>query len=143
MGAIFLLIGIPAGIWLIAKVIVSIDEAAKYRDLVVRFGAIEQAEKQLQQKSANLQNEVETKLLEVSKKFAAHETLAMEKTKGFPWLANAYDDYCNLIDSKYAAEVLSKRYKKRAAPSLGEKVKEASALRRLAEREARILRYQL
>lgn len=143
MEAIFLLIGIPAGIWLIAKVIVSIDEAAKYRDLVVRFGTIEQAEKQLQQKSANLQNEVETRLLEVSKKFAALETLAIEKTKGFPWLADAYDDYCNLIDSKYAVEISSKRYKKRAAPSSGEKVKEASALRRVAEREARILRYQL
>lgn len=143
MESILLLIGIPTGIWLIAKMVVALNEAAKYRDLVTSFGTIEQAEKQLQQKSANLQKEVETKSLEVSKKFAALEALSKEKTKGFPWLAEAYDDYCNLVDSNYAAEISSKRYKKRAAPSSGEKVKEASNLRRIAEKEARILSYQL
>jgi Restriction endonuclease len=137
-------------IWIIYKIYSLVSntkaafrDAAGYHRIIERIGTIEQAEQRSKSQIASLQDDVDTKLLEVSRKAVALDMLAKEKTKGFPWLAEAYDDYCKLIDLNYAAIISSNRYKQRAAPSSAEKVKEASALRRIAEKEARILRYQL
>lgn len=108
-----------------------------------RIGSIEQAERQAVEKIAVLKLEADAKLVEVSKKSAALGALASEKTKGFPWLAAAYDEYSQLIDSKYADVIASGRYKQRAAPSAAEKIREASLLRRVAEKESRLLKYQI
>ncbi len=141
LGIIFF--GIP---WLLVK----LDHASKYIELKNRYGEIDKAEAVLQAREITIskqQQAVQTKTQEAELKIArqqqAIECLQKEKATGFPWLAKAYDEFYELVDEKYAEEISSKRHGKRAAPASGEKVREANQSRRVAEKEARVLRYQL
>jgi len=71
---------------------------------------------------------------------AAYEELPKQKTEGFPWLAQAYEDLLN-IHASMVAEILM--LKEPPAPRAAEAVRATSALRRAAERKAKILEYQL
>ncbi len=64
--------------------------------------------------------------------------LAKERQIGFPWLAKAYEEFFKLQD-KNIIDFL--QYKKHAAISASEVVKEQSRLRREAEKESKIAQY--
>lgn len=61
--------------------------------------------------------------------------MAKERQVGFPWLANAYDDFFKLQD-KNLIDFL--KYKKQPAIKAGEVVSEYSKIKRKAEKEARV-----
>jgi len=86
--------------------------------------------------------EVRSKLLldSYSKKLKSLDELAKEKSKGFPFLANAYADYFELVDSELAQILQSK---KRPAIKASEQIKEISKKRIKAERLWRVLNYQI
>lgn len=64
--------------------------------------------------------------------------MAKERQVGFPWLAKAYAEFFELQDKKLVDFL---QYKKYAAVSAGEIVKEQSRLRREAERDKKIAQY--
>jgi len=70
----------------------------------------------------------------------AIQQLAKEKTLGFPWLAEAYEEFLTLQD-----ELLNDllRSKDRPAPKAAEAIREARSLRRLAEKKAKVFEYVL
>ena len=143
MEAIFILVCIGLAFWVFAGIAEKLDQANKYVELKSRYGDIENAGRALEVKKAEDARKTADFIALIEKRTAALAELHREKTVGFPWMANAYDEFSKLIDEKYAAEISSKRYGKRAAPSSGEKVREAGKLRRVAEKEARVLRYQI
>jgi len=66
--------------------------------------------------------------------------LVKQKTTGFPWLAEAYAEFLRLQDGQ-VQQIL--RTKRRPAPKAAETLGEISALRRSAEKRAKILEYVL
>lgn len=70
----------------------------------------------------------------------AIETLAHEKSAGFPWLAEAYADYFHLKDLKVAGHLVDKSH---PAVKSAERIREIAHERRIAEKAWRILKYQL
>jgi len=66
--------------------------------------------------------------------------LATEKTDGFPWLADAYNEFLGWQDD-LLADIL--RVKRREAPKASEAVRGISSARRLTERRAKVLEYKL
>jgi hypothetical protein len=71
----------------------------------------------------------------------AIKRLAEEKSQGFPWLAQAYDDYFRLRDLEMADHLKTKRW---PAPKKAKEVeKQIAKERREAERAARLANYVL
>lgn len=70
----------------------------------------------------------------------AIQTLAQEKTQGFPWLAQAYADYLHLQDLDRADYL---QWKSHPAPIAAKTVREVAAQRRVAEKLYRVLKYKL
>lgn len=70
----------------------------------------------------------------------AINTLAEEKSQGFPWLAQAYADYFHLRDLEKANYLEKKSH---PAFKTAEVVRETASERRIAEKLHRVLRYQL
>lgn len=70
----------------------------------------------------------------------ALDVLAREKCDGFPWLAKAYADFCELQHTREADEL---EYKSHPAPRAAEAVRKAARRRIAAERAWRICRYKL
>lgn len=70
----------------------------------------------------------------------AINTLAKEKSQGFPWLAQAYADYFYLKDLNRARYL---EHKSHPAKKAAEHIKEIAAERRKDEKLYRILKYQL
>jgi hypothetical protein len=68
------------------------------------------------------------------------EILAKEKSKGFPWLANAYAEYHHLKDMEEARWLESKSH---PAKKAADKVKEIAHSKRETEKLWRTLKYQL
>lgn len=66
--------------------------------------------------------------------------LAQEKSKGFPWLANAYADYFHLEDLKTSRYL---KHKKHPAKRAAAEVRKNALMRRKAEKLYRILKYQM
>ncbi len=86
-----------------------------------------------------------TQELEVERQRVAARELALgqlvrQKTTGFPWLAEAYDDFLRLQDGNVAQVLRTKRH---PAPKAAATLKEISVLRRAAEKKAKVLEYVL
>ncbi|MBE2283576.1 MAG: restriction endonuclease [Prosthecobacter sp.] len=111
--------------WLLAR----LEEAKRYRERKARLDRVEEDERKNAQ-------EVE-RLCQVANDV---QLLAKQKSTGFPWLADAYADYFKLQELKIAEDL---ERKARPARKAAEEVRAASQRRRQAEREARVLRYQL
>lgn len=75
---------------------------------------------------------------DLAKKKEELKLIAEEKTKGFPWLAEAYAEYFHLNELKEAEHLRTKKY---PAPKAAEKVKKASQKRRIAEKKHRTYKY--
>jgi len=71
----------------------------------------------------------------LKKESEALETLFKEKTKGFPWLADARAEYQSLQDSR---DIRYLQLKSHPAPVKADKLKQASSERRKAEKAARV-----
>ena len=84
--------------------------------------------------------EVETEKQRLAEREMALSRLVTQKTTGFPWLAEAYDDFLRLQDGQ-VAQIL--RTKRRPAPKAAETLREISTLRRSAEKKAKVFEYVL
>ncbi|MFH0768170.1 MAG: restriction endonuclease [Chloroflexota bacterium] len=84
--------------------------------------------------------ELETKESELNGRATAIEILSKEKTEGFPWLAQVYDDYFSLQDGRLASHLIIKSH---PALRAAESVRQISKERREAERAARLANYLL
>lgn len=125
------------GIWIIIALIEAwakkikkkrLEEADKEIEKIKleRFKAVEIAEVNLKKDTQNAEQYI--------------KQLALERQRGFPWLAKAYEDFFALLD-KQKEDYLS--HKKYPALRASEEVKEHNRLRREAERKLKIAQYQL
>jgi len=73
-----------------------------------------------------------------NKKKAAIDQLARERQNGFPWLAEAYDEYFNIDESEAVKYLMEKKHPAYKSADL---VKEYSRARRKAEKDKKIAEY--
>jgi Mrr restriction endonuclease-like protein len=71
---------------------------------------------------------------------AALVQIAEEKSSGFPWLADAYGEFFELLDLRAASQLETKKH---PAPRAAEQVREIAHARRVVEAEARKSRFLL
>ena len=143
-------IGIIAGIAFFSWVVGNWRKARKYEELKPRLDNVEAAELNLKNKQVawerKVQSDVEAAELNLKNKQVAWErkiqndveavnTLAKEKSQGFPWLAKAYSDYFHLQKLKEANYL---QYKSHPAPTTAEKVRNIARERRAIEEKLRI-----
>lgn len=146
-----LLLGIPLLLWIILGIGYAISavyrflirifkrtfsvfrKAREYDKLFLRLSEIQTREETIIKEEERATNRVQ----KLNQDF---ERLLAEKTKGFPWLANAYADYLHLEELKESKHLTNK---KRPAFKAAEMVKASAARRREAECTAKILRYQI
>ncbi len=136
MEGLLTLIAIFVVIGLISWIAENARKAGLYETLRPRLdklNKLELAEQEFQQKQEQWGKKVEEDK-------QALETLAKEKSQGFPWLTQAYADYFNLQDLRVAEYLVHKRH---PAKKAAEHVREIAKKRRLAERLWRVLKYQL
>jgi hypothetical protein len=124
---IFLLIG------LISWVADNARKAKLYSKLKPRLDGLDASEAAFKR-----DQEKWVKTVEADK--GAIEILAREKSKGFPWLAQAYADYSHLKDLATARHLEQKSHPARKA---ADHVREVAEKRRIAEKLWRVLKYQL
>lgn len=110
---------------------------AKAEELITKELQFRNKQKEWEDQFRNKQKEWEEK---VQADIEAINTLAKEKSEGFPWLAQAYADYFYLQDLKKADYLERKSHPARRA---AEHIREIASERRVAEKLYRILRYQL
>jgi hypothetical protein len=111
-----------------------LDNLDKYRQ------GLEHKESRLVEKETQLENNQLKWEKKVKTDTQAIETLAKEKTQGFPWLAQAYADYVHLQDLKKAKYL---ELKSHPAFKAAEQVRAVSSQRRTAEKLYRVLKYKL
>jgi hypothetical protein len=107
--------------------------AKKYDELKPKLDNLDRKEIELKNKQMEWEKKVQSDI-------EAIDTLAKEKSQGFPWLAEAYADYYHLQDLKNANYL---EHKSHPAQKAAEKVREIASERRTAEKLYRILKYQL
>jgi DUF2075 family protein len=131
----WILIGI--GVFVVIRVIVwvtdSVRKARLYDQRKPRLDKLDRLEADFKQEQANW-----TKKVQEDKQ--AIETLAKEKSLGFPWLAQAYADYFHLQDIETASYL---EHKSHPATKAAETLRQIAAERRDAEKLVRVLKYQL
>lgn len=128
-----IIIGIIVAISFINWVFNNWSKAKKYDELKPRFDNLKAEESVLRNKQKEWEQKVQSDI-------EAINTLAEEKSQGFPWLAQAYADYFHLQDLKRANYLEHKSHPARKA---AEHIREIASERRIAEKLHRILRYQL
>jgi len=128
-----IIIGIIAAISFISWIFKNWNKAKKYNVLKPRLDNLEAEEFSLRNKQKEWEQKVQSDI-------EAINTLAKEKSQGFPWLAQAYADYFHLQDLKRASYL---EYKSHPARKAAEHIREIASERRIAEKLHRILRYQL
>ena len=126
--AIWIAVGIAICLlFLLAKVVKGRREIARQRRL-------------LEDEQAAWRQQVEQETARIQADRQAVKILAEQKAYGFPWLAEAYADYFRLQDMKVADHLM---YKPHPAMKAADQVRDIANLRRTAERERRLLKYQL
>jgi hypothetical protein len=127
------IIGIIIAISFFSWVFNNWSKAKKYDELKPRLDNLNAAESDLKNKQVQWEKKVKFDI-------EAINTLAKEKSQGFPWLAQAYADYFHFQDLNRASYL---EHKSHPAKKAAEHVREIAAERRIAEKLHRILRYQL
>jgi len=102
------------------------------------YNAVNSEKTFIRDNQEKLNTELEEKLKQVIKNHAAVVQLAKERQIGFPWLAEAYDEYFALQQKEIESYLI---FKKNPATSASETVKEQMRLRRKAEKDKRIAEY--
>ena len=129
MEAFLVLAGIVLAFWVVSWFGRVVVKAGQYDELKPRLDKLDEFARENSATKAALDEKEKAILL-----------LAQQKAVGFPWLADAYAEFYQLEELKRAA--LLER-KKHPAPKAAEEVRDAAKLRRTAEKEARILRFQM
>lgn len=120
-------------VWGISTLSKIIKKAKEYDKSRPQINQLNIAKKELEQKEHNWEEKVKYDK-------SVLEYLADEKTKGFPWLLKAYDDYYKLRDDQLS-DIL--KYKRHSALKSAEVVRQISKERREAEKSARLANYLL
>jgi len=120
---------IPLIMWLVEI----FKDAKKYKESKEHIEHLAIEEKELQENK-------DSWVVELENRKKAIIQLAEEKSKGFPWLAQAYADYFNLLDNKVASYLITKPH---PAFTSAEKVKEIAKQKRVIEKELRVAKYLL
>lgn len=131
----FWLIIIAIGVtgYFISWILNNWSKAKKYTELKPRLDNLDRLETELRNKQVDWEEKVQADI-------KAIDTLAKEKSEGFPWLAEAYADYFHLQDLKEANYL---EHKSHPAKKTAEKVREIASERKTAEKLYRILKYEL
>ena len=119
--------------WLINKIVNLQRQAKKYVESKPQLDKLESLRKELEEKEHDWEEKVKYDKSVI-------EYLVSEKTKGFPWLAKAYDEYYKLRDARLSEYL---QYKTHPAPKSAEAVRQISKERREAEKAAREAKYLL
>lgn len=136
MEGFLVLVGIIFGLWALSWLGDAVGKASQYDKLKPRLDKLDEYARELEAK-AHANNATKVALEEKEKTIFL---LAQQKAIGFPWLADAYAEFYELEELKRANAL---ERKKHPAFKAAEEVREAAKLRRIAQKEARVLRYQL
>lgn len=136
MEGFLLLAGTGLVVWALFWLADVAHRAGQYTALKPRLDKLDQFARELDQRALGLDS-VSASLDEMEK---AILLLSKQKAVGFPWLAEAYAEFYAL-EALRAAEALER--KKHPAKKAADQVREFASHRRAAQREARVLRYQL
>jgi hypothetical protein len=101
---------------------------------------LESREKRLEYRDKDIDKKSEEKYCQLKEVELGVKILIKEKSKSFPWLADAIADYLKLKDDQIAEYLISK---KNPAISSSEKVKEVSLEKRILTQQLLITRYRL
>ncbi|MEW6689089.1 MAG: restriction endonuclease [Pseudomonadota bacterium] len=129
MQAFLVIVGVVLAIWGLIWIIEIHGRADKYTKLKPRLDKLDEHARELDSRDKALQKQQHAIML-----------LAQQKAIGFPWLAEAYSEFFELEELQRAAALVQKKH---PALKAAEQVREAAKLRRIAQKEARILRYQI
>lgn len=133
MEFLLVIIGIFVLIGLVSWIVDNARKARVYERLKPRLDNLDGDEARFRKEQSQWAEKVEADK-------RAIQTLAKEKSLGFPWLAQAYADYFNLEDLRTARYLERKSH---PAKKAAEHVREITAKRRVAEKLWRVLKYQL
>ena len=138
---ILYLIFVGVGIFIVVYFIGINDKANKYDLLMPRLNKLDEQTRTQAIKEKELNAEKEFLIEDAKNCIRSINTLASQKTIGFPWLAEAYADLFYLQDLKKADYLEDKD---RPAYATAEKIRsDIAGKRREAERLSRIYKYQL
>lgn len=151
METLLVIIAIVVLIYVIAWIANNVRKAKLYTELKPKLDDIEAREAHFRQeqwekinnlgvREAHFRHEQLEWVKKVQADKQAIETLAKEKSIGFPWLAQAYADYFSLQNLQVANYLEDKS---RPAKKAAEHVREIAVKLRIAEKLRRVLEYQL
>lgn len=121
-------------------VVETLKKAKKYDERKPILDSLDAYREELENKASEFQEEQEKWEKKVKSDIKTIKNLAKEKSKGFPWLAQAYADYFHLQDLERADYL---EHKSHPAYKAAEHVREIALKRRIAEKLYRYLKYQL
>lgn len=140
MESLLIFVGIIALIYILSWIGELIRKSREYDHYAAQIQQLDESWSTFHLKAAKHEIEQKRRNELLDARAAGISAMAKEKAVGFPWLASAYADYFHLEDMKEASLL---KTKKRPAPKAAAKVKEIAAKRRVAERKARLLKYQI
>ena len=137
MGYILIAVILGAFAWglVIYPVYCLVRDARRFRSLEPHLNSIEkwtQEQRKASEETVALRHAVEEHR-------KATETIIMEKTIAFPWLAQAFADYHSILYDRLADYLLSKQH---PAPTAADAVKAAKAEMRKAKAESKAFEYR-
>ena len=128
-------IGVIAGIAFLSWVFGNWSKAKNYDKLKTRINDIEARESEFKKQKIEWERKLQQQIEAIRYDAQTVDTLAKEKSQGFPWLAKAYSDYFYLQKLKEANYL---QYKSHPAPTSAEKVRNIARERRAIEEKLRI-----
>jgi DUF2075 family protein len=132
----FVLVGVGVAIWILVWISDLATRAGRYDHLKPRLDKLDGYSRELDARNKKLDEAAAA----MNDKEQAVLLLAKQKAVGFPWLADAYAEFYELEELR-RADTLER--KKHPALKAADEVREAARLRRAAQREARVVNYQL
>jgi hypothetical protein len=115
------------------KVSGTLRMSAELTDIRNKWASVERA---LETRGQDLARDRQT----LSKAQSAFENMRAQRTSGFPWLADAFGDYVQLVENERASAL---EMKSRPARKAAEEIRETARKLRETERLSRIRGYQL
>ena len=116
------------------------SKAKRYETLKPKLDNLDNYKRELESRESQFRNKQKEWERKVKADIEVINTLAKEKSQGFPWLAQAYADYFYLQDLKRASYL---EHKSHPAKKAAEHIREIASKRKAAEKLYRILKYQL
>jgi hypothetical protein len=137
---LLIIFGIIFGVVVIGWIASLHRRAQQYEELKPRLDRLDSDERALAVARQAFDSEKTRTLQDIDRLKASIHTIADEKSRGFPWLAEAYADFFHLEEMKIARTLETRKHPARKA---AEEVREIAGQRREAEKRFRIADYQL